>query len=466
MANKDPTKPSLANAEDSHATKGLIRLTMACNEKCPFCNVPQEDYSPPTPPEDQTDEELQRFIDRGDKTITISGGEPTLLRKRLIRMVERASAGGIQFIEIQTNAVLIDTEYATALAEAGVTSAFVSLLSHIPEHHDALAGLKDAFPKCVAGIDALLDAGIRVTLNPVTARRTQELVVDFIRFVGERLPRVRSISMSAVQPHGRAHDNIDLLPDYDVLSKQIREGREVAAALGIEIINPYCGLPLCVGWEDGLAVSVEAIEATITTTAQGLNNHGNKSHGLACMDCVLRNRCGGAWHAVWRERGGRGIAPPETIHMPWEEAKGSAQVLFKHMGESTPLDWSAASHSNAPSKWLWTDTPHSSKHIRAAGFGHLVLRMGLHNIEASKPLLTLARRIGQTNEIASPQRNIQVHIEWPIPEETPSESVEYAFSVAAALGARSLTLTGPHAEQFRARVHALPRSVIGGIFSD
>ena len=34
----------MLDAEESHRTKGLLRLTMACNERCPFCNVPMEDY--------------------------------------------------------------------------------------------------------------------------------------------------------------------------------------------------------------------------------------------------------------------------------------------------------------------------------------------------------------------------------------------------------------------------------------
>ena len=49
-----PSSPPIAtrtdaHAEDSHRTKGLLRLTMACNERCPFCNVPAEDYARPTP---------------------------------------------------------------------------------------------------------------------------------------------------------------------------------------------------------------------------------------------------------------------------------------------------------------------------------------------------------------------------------------------------------------------------------
>ena len=39
----------------------------------------------------------QEFVERGDKTLTISGGEPTLLRRRLIALVTRACQRGIQY---------------------------------------------------------------------------------------------------------------------------------------------------------------------------------------------------------------------------------------------------------------------------------------------------------------------------------------------------------------------------------
>ena len=118
----------MEHAEDNHRTKGLVRLTMACNERCPFCNVPAEDYPKLTPPEAEIAEQLQTFLDTGAQTLTISGGEPTLLRRRLLALVADARAGGIRSIELQTNAVLITPDYASALYTAGLTSAFVSCL--------------------------------------------------------------------------------------------------------------------------------------------------------------------------------------------------------------------------------------------------------------------------------------------------------------------------------------------------
>ncbi len=360
-------------AEESHATKGLIRLTMVCNERCPFCNVPMEDFPTRPTPEDEVLAALEAFAAAGDQTVTISGGEPTLLRRRLLDTLRAARERGLPFAELQTNAVLIDAAYAQDLASAGLTSAFVSLLSQDPGHHDALAGLDGAWPRTLAGIDALCDAGIRVALNLVVARRTQTLVAGFVDFVAERLPRVDSISLSAVQPHGRAATDLDLLPDYDVLGPEVARARARARAHGIRLINPYCGLPACVGWANELEHSVEAIESRLQESdPRGLEQAGNKAHGAPCVRCALRPRCGGAWHAVWGERQGRGLQAPLAVAPPWQ-GEGAGQAVID--GRGGPVPWTALGAADAPSVWLWTDrlAREDVPRLRPAGCTHLAL---------------------------------------------------------------------------------------------
>ena len=350
---------NLADAEDSHQTKGLLRLTMACNERCPFCNVPAEDYRPTlTPPWEMVAEQLEAFVASGQKTLTISGGEPTLLRRRLLRLIGEAQDAGVPFVELQTNAILIDAPYAAALAEKGLTSAFVSLLSDVPALHDELAGLEGAYHRCLRGIDAMLDAGIRVTLNPVLARQTEGRLVDFISFVARRLPRVRSISLSAVQPHGRAANTPELMPDYAVLGPQVPVARRAAADHGIELLNPYCGLPLCIGWSEGLDNCVEAIEARAGgwQARPGIDNQGDKSHGAPCAPCALRAWCGGAWHAYWQHRGGSGIQAPAVVVAPWRAGARThlLQTVVRAPAGPSEETWSSIAAAQTPAVWLWT----------------------------------------------------------------------------------------------------------------
>ena len=91
----------ILQTEQTHQTKGLIRLTMVCNERCSFCNVPMEDYPSWPTPEEELQRQVSALVSSGARTATISGGEPTLLRKRLVALVKQIRDKGIPFVELQ-----------------------------------------------------------------------------------------------------------------------------------------------------------------------------------------------------------------------------------------------------------------------------------------------------------------------------------------------------------------------------
>lgn len=408
-----------AGGDERHQTKGLLRLTMACNERCVFCNVPVEDFRPVTPSRAALTSELDAFIASGEQTLTVSGGEPTLLRDRLLEVVTKARGAGVPYVELQTNAVLIDDDYAQALARAGVTSAFVSFLSHVPALHDQLAGLEGAYADCLRGMDALLDAGISVTLNPVTAYATQELVADYVAFVAERLPRVRAISLSAVQPHGRAKDNPELLPDYGVLKGQVVLAQQRANAHGIRLLNPYCGLPLCVGWHESVERSVEAVEAILQREQQafGVDNRQNKRHGAPCRDCALRTRCGGAWNAYWDVRGGRGLEPPLRRVEPWRAPAtptAGQQVVAARSLADLPGDAlagiSASLVDSPPTSWFMTSTLRAGdgEALRHAGVTDVAILTTAAAFNAAHDLRRELSAIASANAVREPQQHLRV----------------------------------------------------------
>ena len=45
------------------------------------------------------------------------------------------------------------------------------------------------------------------------------------------------------------------------------------------------------------------------------------------MDCGLRTRCGGAWHAYWDHRGGSGIKPPWEAPPLWASRDDSRVIV-------------------------------------------------------------------------------------------------------------------------------------------
>lgn len=372
--------------EHSHQTKGLLRLTMACNERCSFCNVPVENYQLVTPSWDKIVEELEQFVHTKQQTLTISGGEPTLLRKRLLKLIRLAREKEISYVELQTNAILIDQKYAEALKEAGLTSAFVSLLSDQAEFHDELVKVENAFEKCITGIHALLEQDIWVTLNPVITKKTESRIVDYIDFVGNEFPKIKTISLSAVQPHGRAEKNWNLLPDYEVLATLVPKAIAKAEEHNIELLNPYCGLPICVGWTGDLEHCVERVDRN-KKFRPNIRNQGNKSKRSPCLWCSHRILCGGVWHQYWEKREGSGISPPFTIVPPWIDIVNNSfqRVLFqgKERQCAEPTVW-----------YVITDVRDLDfSHVQKEGFSELVLFLDWKKPQNMKAELRVIQRL-------------------------------------------------------------------------
>jgi len=277
----------------------VIRLGLACNEKCLFCNLPPECG------EISGESYAKARILEAPKgcCVSISGGEPTLY-PFLPEIISMAKQRGIS-TELQTNAVLLsDPEKTKMLKKAGLDFAFVSLHSHIALVHDFLTGLKGSWEKGISGIHNLLSAGIFVSVNAVITSANYNKIDDFAVFLRKRLG-VRQLSLSVAQPRQRMLKNKALLPDYSVLDIPVREAISAAREEGLRLINPICGLPMCVGgWENCLELCTEY--------AQGCSGEpfcNGKIHTPKCENCMAKKYCGGVWQEYYELRGDSALKP-------------------------------------------------------------------------------------------------------------------------------------------------------------
>ncbi len=277
----------------------LLRLNLACNANCLFCNVPPESYPLQEMSTQQAKSEIDRLIALDKELrLDITGGEPTL-RGDLEELIEYASKKGAKVIEIQTNGILLaNKEYVKKLKLAGLGKAFLALHSCYPEIHDFLVGRKGAFEKCVTGIKNLLKAGVEVILNPVITVKNYECLPDYIKFIKNNFPRIKSVSLSVVQPRGRAGNNKYLIPRYKVISSHIRKALTLAKKYGLIIYNPYCGVPLCIGgWHRYPEQCVEYCE-NLLKSKSGFGEddfNADKVKSPDCCKCDLNNFCNGVW---------------------------------------------------------------------------------------------------------------------------------------------------------------------------
>ena len=154
-----------------------VSVTDRCDLRCVYCMSPEMAFLPRR--ELLTLQELDRvctaFISRGVSKLRLTGGEP-LVRRGLLDLLASLSrhlvSGALRELTLTTNGTQL-SRHAEAIARSGVKRINVSL--------DTLDA--DLFRKTtrggsladvIAGIDAARDAGLRVKINTVALRGTNE----------------------------------------------------------------------------------------------------------------------------------------------------------------------------------------------------------------------------------------------------------------------------------------------------
>lgn len=277
----------------------ILRLGMACNAACLFCNVPQESHGGRMRPQKELMHEIDALLrDDPGLRLDISGGEPTL-HQNLNSIIRYAWQKRVKIIQLQTNAILLsDGFFLKQLKKSGLTSLFVSLHSHKEAHHDQMMGHRGAFKKTLRGIKHALKAGLEVVLNPVITCYNYQDLPDYMAFVKKELSGIEGMSLSVVQPRGRAFGDKKLVPSCRMIDPFVRRALSWAFKNGMRINNPYCGLPLCIGgWHYYLRFCVEYCENSLLLEGGCFSSRVNQDKAKApqCMSCVLKNFCNGVW---------------------------------------------------------------------------------------------------------------------------------------------------------------------------
>jgi MoaA/NifB/PqqE/SkfB family radical SAM enzyme len=304
----------------------LLRLGLACNLHCCFCNIPPESQSYPLTASKKEVAHQVEEIFRKNRTpkISISGGEPTLYRG-LPGVVSMLKKRGALAIELQTNATfLADARSVRTLKRAGLDTAFVSFHTHIPRLFDALVASRGAFSRCRRGIRNLLEEKIEVVLNPVINSLTFRHLPAYIAYVHRYFPEIRALSLSVVQPRGRAKTQEALMPRYEALSPFVEKALDLADELGIVVVNPYCGLPPCVGgWHKRLGRCVEHNENMFAMKQPGVLRSFASQIGKVkfpvCKKCGLYASCNGVWQEY-------GLIYPDADLKPIRARRGRSNV--------------------------------------------------------------------------------------------------------------------------------------------
>lgn len=245
-----------------------LAVTYRCNNRCRFCYAgcsagtgcrrpgaeiaatPGLEDKPParsgrSEVEDLPARDLEKIL-RIFKTeakvpfFSFTGGEP-LLREDLPRLIRHAVRIGLR-TNLVTNGTLATPYLARNLFRAGLRTAQVSLEAPEAELHDELCGVAGSWERSVAGIRALMEAGISVQTNTTVTRANLAAL--------ERMPGlaaslgVRRMSMNLFIPTARSPEAVGLFVPYSRIGPVVDRVRKRAREEGVEFLW-YSPTPMC-----------------------------------------------------------------------------------------------------------------------------------------------------------------------------------------------------------------------------
>ena len=171
--NRSSAKP-LVDQFGRQVTYLRLSVTDRCDLRCTYCMAERMQFLPKQ--ELLTIEELDQvassFIRRGVQKIRITGGEP-LVRRGMPELIKRLGGylgHGLDELTLTTNGTLLE-QFADLLVENGVKRINVSLDSLNADRFQEITR-RGKLHQVLAGIDAALDAGLKIKINTVAMKHS------------------------------------------------------------------------------------------------------------------------------------------------------------------------------------------------------------------------------------------------------------------------------------------------------
>lgn len=293
-----------------------ILLTKACNLRCSHCSV---DAGQPTK-EELSKEEVFDLIDQIFEmmvpSITITGGEPTLV-DYLPQLVEYIASKPIK-THLMTNGFKINKPYAELLVGNGLVHVNISLDGVKEITHDVFRGVKGSFKKSINAIKVFKELGIYVETTtvihegnckeiPAIVNLGKTLKVDNMKFVpiipyrrGEKCNYWTSLNcyVNNISNFLFAYDNIYNRLVKKELSKKLDKEKlfRCGAGTGVIAISPEGNVLPCNNLENIVLGNIRQKKLLdIYNNSEKLWEvfEAISINGSECENCEILDYCGG-----------------------------------------------------------------------------------------------------------------------------------------------------------------------------
>lgn len=288
LISSNGTVSSLFRRESAHNT---LFITDRCNSNCLMCSQPPKNINDLDYYFD-INSQLVRMLPPDLKELGITGGEPTILGRRFITLLELITT----FLPNTSIHILTNGR---SFAWKNVTQAIqkvnnpnlvfgIPLYSDYYQRHDYIVQAKGAFNQTVLGFHNMARSGQRLELRVVLHKQSYKRLPALAKYIFMNLPFVEHVAFMGLEYTGYTPKNSDLL--WMEPSKYADELEEAVLNLdGVGMAVSIYNLPLCL------------LRPSLWKFARKSISDWKQEYLDECRKCAVVEECGGVFATSKRQ---------------------------------------------------------------------------------------------------------------------------------------------------------------------
>ncbi len=275
----------------SDSSDNAIVFTMQCNSNCVMCPCSEASRKNAFLSSADYIKELLRYIPENAHYLTLTGGEPTLLKNDFFEIMQyiRETRKNTHF-QLLTNG--------RAFGDYSFTKKFIDCIPEkielgIPLYgyneatHDAITQSSGSFRQTVIGVHNLLHHDVDVEIRIVLTKQNIDYIEKVAAYIVKHLARVKCVNFMGLELMGNAAKNMDKvwLP-YDVMFNKSEKAIRLLINHGIDV--RLYNFPLCAVKKEYWVLCAKSI------------SDYKIEYDDSCAECLVKEICGGIFDSTKR----------------------------------------------------------------------------------------------------------------------------------------------------------------------
>ena len=275
----------------ANSNNNAICITLQCNSNCVMCPCSEQSRKHCKISDINYLIELLYYYPKDIEYLTITGGEPTLLKEDffLLLNILQANFKNTCFQLLTNGRVFCNNDFNKKFNQSKPNNMQIGipLYGYDDITHDSVTQTPGSFKQTISGIHNLLNYFNNIEIRVVLTKQTIKNLTKTTRYIIENLKGINSVKFMGLEMLGNAIVNKSVVwQPYDELFNMAEESIKLLINAGIDIALynfPLCTVKRDYWWICEKSISDYKIE-----------------YNEECDDCNVKNMCGGIFGSTRR----------------------------------------------------------------------------------------------------------------------------------------------------------------------